>query len=247
MPLRKIDDILHFREDISPFLVHLTRASGNATASDVLKTILDEQRLIPSNSEISDARFGINTMGFTAAQKKKFFGAISFTETPLNEVHCLLEIQKRKVDLQPYGLVFLKDRTVARGVEPVFYINNLGRNKDRVIRELSSLITTHPYAAARILPLISVFGYHLTPPGAAQTNKKVDFCWEREWRKPAINGDFDLVPNDIFIGLCPHDEIADFDGLFPPVQFIDPRRNMKWYATKLLAARQRLNIKYSVV
>jgi hypothetical protein len=51
----------------------------------------------------------------------------------------------------------------------------------------------------------------------------------------------------VFVGLCPHDEIPFFDSLFPPVGFIDPTRNMKWYATKLIAARQRLDLKYWVV
>lgn len=53
--------------------------------------------------------------------------------------------------------------------------------------------------------------------------------------------------SDVFIGLCPHDSIPDFESAFPPVQFIDPMRNMKYYSTKLVAARQRLDLKFSVV
>jgi hypothetical protein len=52
---------------------------------------------------------------------------------------------------------------------------------------------------------------------------------------------------DVLVGLCPHDEIDDFQALFNPVRFIDPRRNMKWYATALIASRQRLNLQASVV
>jgi hypothetical protein len=49
------------------------------------------------------------------------------------------------------------------------------------------------------------------------------------------------------MGLCPHDEIRKFERLWAPIEFIDPTRNMKWYAEKLIRARQRLDLKYSVV
>lgn len=51
----------------------------------------------------------------------------------------------------------------------------------------------------------------------------------------------------LWAGLCPDDEISDFEELFPEVGFVDPRRNMKWDAKKLIEARQRLDLKFSVV
>jgi hypothetical protein len=75
----------------------------------------------------------------------------------------------------------------------------------------------------------------------------VDFRWEREWRYPYVEGPLTFSAEDVFVGLCSHDEIDIFEGLFPDVEFIDPTRNTKWYATKLVAARQRLDIGFSVV
>lgn len=245
--MRDINDILHFRSDISPFLVHLTRRGSRLSAGDVLKKIVEERKLVAGSDRISDARFAIRTVGMSEEDKRKFFGAVCFTETPLNEVHCLFEIKNRAVNLRPYGLVFLKQPAIARGVEPVFYINNIKGDKLDVLKALCSLIRTNPVSAARILPLISIFGKKITPPGASAVGGEVDFRWEREWRYVPANGPYELKQDEIFMGLCPHDEIEEFEGLWNPIEFIDPTRNIKWYATKLINARQRLDIKYSVI
>jgi hypothetical protein len=97
------------------------------------------------------------------------------------------------------------------------------------------------------LPLVAIFGKKITPPGAFAAEGEVDFRWEREWRYVPINGPYQLVEDEIFMGLCPHNEIQRFERLWPPIKFIDPTRNKKWYATKLINARQRLNLKHSVV
>jgi hypothetical protein len=152
--MRNIEDILYFRSDISPFLVHLTRGVvGGMDAGEVLTKIINEKQLVAGSGKISDARFAINTSRMTEEDKKKYFGAICFTETPLNEIHCLLEIRKRTVNLKPYGLVLLKDLAVAHGVEPVFYINNKNDDKREHIKALCSLISSASDTAAHILPL----------------------------------------------------------------------------------------------
>ena len=244
--MRNIDDILHFRSDFSPFLVHLTRNLGGILAKQVLENIIREKMLI-GNEFLSDARFGMYTKDIGDDDKKLLFGAICFTETPLNEVHCLLEIDNRNIDLQPYGLVFRKERLVNRGVSPVFYINNKKNDKDLVFQALCGIVEKYPDQAKQILPLISVFGYKIKGPFAKAPEGEIDFRWEREWRYPYIEGPFNFDVDDVFIGLCPHDEINYFEELFQPVAFIDPYRNMKWYATKLIDARQRLDMKNSVV
>jgi len=247
--MRSIDDILYFRGDISPFLAHLTKARNVAMpASRILTRIIKERRLVAGSTKVSDGRFGMYTLGLSEAERLCFFGGICFTETPLSEVHSLLEIAYRSVDLAPYGLVFLKDRLCAKGVSPVVYINNERGDQDLVFQALCSLANTRHDEACKILPLLSVFGMKITPPGAvARPAGAVDFRWEREWRYPYSAGALEFDENDVFVGLCPHDSIARYEGMFPGVGFIDPRRNMKWYATKLVEARQRLNIKFSVV
>src|SRR5258708_35500092 len=136
----------------------------------------------------------------TENDKKKYFGAICFTETPLNETHCLLEVSKRQIQLQPYGLVFLKSVAIAQGVEPVLYFNNTQGDKDSAIKALCDLKNNNPDAAAHILPLIAIFGKKLRPPGASIQRGEVDFTWEREWRYVPINGYYVFKRNGIFFG-----------------------------------------------
>jgi len=153
--MRNITDILFFRGDISPFLVHLTRDHEEMEAKEVLKEILDKRKLVAGRDSISDVRFGGN---LEDEQKYIYFSAICFTETPLSEAHCLLEIKGRNVDLKPYGLVFSKDKLKNKGVSPVIYINNWLGDQDGVVRALFSLIETHPEDAKFLIPLVTVFG-----------------------------------------------------------------------------------------
>lgn len=245
---RDINDVLNFRSDISPFLVHLTRKTDfTDSAKETLKLILMDQELQCIN-QVSDARFGMYTSNMLPDKKLSLFGAVCFTETPLNEIHCLLEIEERAVDLEPYGLVFLKDKLRNLGVTPVLYLNNINGDKQNVLRELCTLADTHRAAAEELLPLISIFGKKITPPGARPQSGSVDFLWEREWRYPYSKGPLSFnIQNDVFIGLCPHEEITYFENLVSGIEFVDPRRNMKWYAKKLIKARQEHDLKVSVV
>jgi hypothetical protein len=146
--MRDISDILLFRGDISPFLAHLTRALDGADASTRLREILNRRQLRPGPTLVSDARFGGNTFDIPADQRHRLFGAVCFTETPVSDVHCLLEIGGRAVNLEPYGLVLLKDRLKTRGVAPVMYLNNEAGDIDAVVGWPSSGIrpiqATHP-------------------------------------------------------------------------------------------------------
>lgn len=251
--MRNIDDILHFRSDISPFLAHLTRRHGEfALAENSMRSILNSCSLKQGSTQVSDARFGGYTLRMSDEDKLRYFSAICFTETPVNEVHTLLEIQYRQVDLEPWGLVFMRERLQARGVAPVLYINNERGNMEVVIGALFALRASNPDAAAPLLPLVSIFGQKVRPPGAAEAPPgRIDWRWEREWRYPYCEGELPFSAEDVFIGLCPHDRIDEMDALarerLSGVEFVDPTRNMKWYANKLIAARQRLNIKHSVV
>lgn len=246
--MRDIEDILLFRDDISPFLVHLTKKSGESTARQVLETILGQEKLLAGSTQVSDIKYGGFTNQLDDQQNKDFFCAVCFTETPLSEVQCLLDINYRQVNLEPYGLVFLKEKLQTMGVSPVLYLNNENGGKDNVAQALYSLTVSHPDEAKEILPLFSVFGHKIKHPGAkADPAGSVDFRWEREWRYPASRGDLQFSLDNVFIGLCPHEEIQQLEARFQSILFIDPRRPMKWYATKLIQARHRSGLKYSVV
>jgi hypothetical protein len=259
---RDIDDVLKFRQDISPFLIHLCRDNNQVTAESALTDILKQKQLKASSYQISDARFGIRMQDMDKMEqesKMDYFSAVCFTETPLMDIHCLLEIQSREIQLKQYGLVFRKDKLKVKGVSPVLYLSNWINDKeekikrDKIVQALSSLINT-PYAevAKEILPLISTYGYKIQAPDASKRSPGiVDFIWEREWRYPHSKGSFRFSRDDIFVGLCPHEMINDFErrssknGLNIP--FIDPCRNTKWYADKLIRARHDSGLDFSVV
>lgn len=246
--MRDISSILQFRNDISPFLVHLTKPTSQKTASEVLKNIIHDRQLRCGTSEISQIRFaGVNNYKMKDSAKN-FVEAICLTETPLREVHCLLEIEGRKTNLQAYGLVFLKDLLASGGkVSPAIYLNNTDNAALPLLEALATLAVSHKDAAEELLPLITTFGDMVTPRHSAPQDGTHDFRWEREWRVPACKAPLSFTEEDVFVGLCPHDEIDEFEELFAPVTFVDPVRNMTWYAEKLIAARQRLGLKNSVV
>lgn len=225
--MRDISKVLELRNDLSSFLVHLTRDTDKGSAKDNLISILKTRTILYGDEPFSDARFGypVDKVG----RKRFYFSAISFTETPLGEVHNLLEISGRRKQLQPYGLVFLKGTLKEKGVSPVFYINNLTGDKDGLVEALCRLIRGHQIEAAQILPYIAVFGRKLNPKGGTPQTGKVDFTWEREWRYASKDECFKFEKNDVFVGLCPHDEISAFEKTIRWLRFIDPVRNMKWY------------------
>lgn len=181
---RNISDILLFRQDFSPFLVHLTRKGSDGTASETLAKILKESKLRPGTERVSDATFGGSMKGIKRDEQRDLFCATCFTETPLSEVHCLLDIDKRTIDLEPYGLVFLKRKLELRGVASVLYLNNLDGSQQAVLEALFKLRQSDPDAAKRLLPLISIFGKRVVAPGATLTTGRQDWRWEREWRRP---------------------------------------------------------------
>lgn len=247
--MRQIEDVLLFRHDISPFLVHLCRNHEGLNAKDSLEEILKKKKLYSKNgTEVSHAKFGVNTIDMNDEEKLRYFGAVCFTETPLNEIHCLLEISQRRIDLEPYGLVFLKKSLISKGVSPVIYLNNINQDKDSLVRAVCQFINSNQKVAEELLPLISVFGKKLIPLNTSSTSSDpIDFYWEREWRYPYARGEFELKIEDLFIGLCPHEDIGDFERQFGDIKFIDPRRNAKWYAKKLIEVRKKLSLEYSVV
>lgn len=244
--MRSIEDILKFRGDISPFLVHLTKGTGTQSATQVLQTIIAARRIIPGVREVSDLRFGGHAI--PEEERPRFFGATCFTETPLGEVHCLLDIRYRAVNLDRYGLVFMKQSLLTQEVSPVFYLNNETADKYPMAQALYQIAQQTPEVAEKLLPLFCVFGQKLRSPNAeGRPYGRVDFRWEREWRQPHYRGGVEFNEQNVFVGLCPHEEIPAFEASFPGVNFIDPVRPLKWYATEVLRASERLGLTVSLV
>lgn len=248
--LRSIDDINNFRKDISPFLAHLTRDFNGRTAKENLSSILDSGEIRASNSQISDVRFGGSNSTIPSHRLNIALSSVSFTETPIEQMQCLVDIKGRDINLSQYGLVFLKKYCVQKGVNPVVYINNASQWNDSTFEELYKLMETaeYPGILMNLLPLVAVFEKKVKPPNAGSRWKpgNVDFTWEREWRLPAIRCPFRFSRDDVFVGLCPGGEIEEMENKFG-IKFIDPLMNPSYFATKLVELRRANGIQNSVV
>ena len=77
-----------------------------------------------------------------------------------------MDISRRSVNLEPYGVVFIKDRLKKKGVSPVWYINNMKNDKYEVLKALCSLIETHQEQAYKILLFVATFGKKMAKEGA---------------------------------------------------------------------------------
>ena len=244
--MRNISDVLLFRNDISPFLVHLTRDYEGKDAEDNLVSILKSMKLKYGSDPISVAWYRY-PWSLNDAKTRIFFKAISFTETPLDEISNLLSIENRAVDFSACGLVFLKEECALKGVSPVIYINNLKGDKDKLVEMLCRMTESHPLTAAQILPFVSFFGEKLKPWKKPRRYGQMDFTWEREWRFAHYSLDFKFDRSDLFIGLCPHNRIGEFEGRFPWLGFVDPRRRLSLYADKLQTAQRRTGIENRIL
>ncbi len=241
--MRDINEILVFRNDLSPFLVHLTREYDGRSPGQNLNRILSSRKLKYGNEPMSVARYRYPFGEISLAEMKLYFKAVSFTETPLSEIDSLLEIENRAVNFSPHGLIFLKERCMSKGVAPVFYINNTSGDKDKVVESLCRLTRRDPLAARGILPYVSFFGRKLRPYNRSRKSGEMDFTWEREWRYASPSGCFEFDESDLFMGLCPHSQIEWFENKFDWLRFIDPRRKLKLYARKIGASKRSAGIR----
>lgn len=171
------------REDLSRFLVHLTRDYDGKSASSNLIRILEEKKIYAKNAHCL-VMHKINQMGFSKLLKSKF-NTVCFTETPLTQIKQLVsEIEGRKIQLKPYGLVFWKDDLFDKGSGPAIYINAKGTSvskflldefdsifkKIATLKKLKKVESEHYKNIVHYYSLINV------------VQDKHDFLWEREWR-----------------------------------------------------------------
>lgn len=218
----------------------MTRNNGTQLAKNILKDqIIGQNKLKSGNNPISVASYAINRSGISQDQQKKFLNSICFTEAPLPEIHCFFDIGARTMNFEPYGLVFFKDKLKRQGVSPVFYLNNYQDDKSTILQQFCDCITTNTAAAEQILPLLGIMGKMIMPRGGTRPHDEdISFDWEREWRYPYAKGDLSIKHEDTFIGLCPHNEINEFEEHFEDVFnqkviFIDPMRNIRYYSDKI--------------
>src|ERR1043166_5874079 len=114
-----LGDILNRRSDLSTFLVHLTRETDGALASENLRSIILERK-IRARSVFGHLRTHLQEKNHNLDSQK----CVCFTETPLEYTHLLVaEIANRDFTFSKYGLALTKKVARLRGVNPVWYVD----------------------------------------------------------------------------------------------------------------------------
>ena len=185
------------REDVSRFMVHLTRDDrkdykNGATARKNLLGILHDQKIL---ALAPHCLFNPRIAKLTERNAKRF-NTVCLTETPLNQLHLLVrEIPGRRIKLAPYGICFRKQFIVRSGGQPAIYINSYDDNQwlRECVDELYQISVTSSSVEAplwRILPFINAM------------HEGYDFSWEREWR---VRGDLTFSARNIVCLILPED------------------------------------------
>ena len=181
------------RPDYSASITHWTRKTGNRTAFEVLKQIVEDRTIRGSTKET----------GFIKGDKT----AVCFTETPVTVMARTFlmaahdEEVKKHVKWGPYGLSFLKP-TLYKGFggRPVLYLSD---------EECDFLCPPGSKQAADTLWRVVRFDQ-------ANYQEAIDFSHEREWR---VLGDVDFsklkgVERPVAI-VSSDAEAAELEAMYP--------------------------------
>lgn len=195
-------EALRGREDVSRFLIHLTRDDrkdnkNGRTARRNLANILSEQKIRAFNPHCLFNR-KIEKLDAKIADQ---FDVACFTEVPLNQVHLLTRsIEGRQIKMAPFGVVFTREFLIAAGAQPAMYIN--GYHSNSWLRQSVDALYDAGVVNAklvepqwRILPFLNAM------------HEKYDFTWEREWR---VRGDLPFRPQELVCVILPEDGQDDF-------------------------------------
>jgi len=192
---RNIMELHRSREDLSRFLVHLTRDYGGKSAKFNLINILKEKKIYARNAHCL-VMHKIEKMGFSRLLKSKF-NTVYFTETPLTQIKQITtEIKGRKIQLKPYGLVFWKNSLFKAGSSPSIYINAKGTSVSRFLLDefdstFDGIKTLETFRKVKADHYKNIVHYYSL---INVVKDKHDFLWEREWRH---HGDFTFKYGDI--------------------------------------------------
>ena len=185
------------REDLSRFLVHLTRDYDGTCARLNLVNILKEKKIYARNAHcLVKHKIEEKERNFTPTLKRQF-NTVCFTETPLTQIKQIAtEIEGRSIQLEPYGIVFWKDVLFEAGSSPAIYINAKGTSVSKYllrqfdetfkgVKSFQTLRNTKVKDYKNIVHFYSLINV---------VKDKHDFLWEREWRH---HGDFTFEYEDI--------------------------------------------------
>ena len=123
--MRPIAEVLNSRGDLSTFLVHLTRDDpGDPVKKWALANL--GSMLVRRRIEARNA-YGWAKLTTTAGDSQN---VVCFSETPLQHIYSLVDIQGRRVNLEPFGLVFTKVTARRKGALPVWYVDHRFAQKE---------------------------------------------------------------------------------------------------------------------
>jgi len=230
----EIQDLLARRSDLSAFIVHLTRQTGDGhSPRENLRNILKEQK-IEARSAFGPAA---DKLQGKSIEDHKSQNCVSFSETPLEHLYCLVQkIPKRQFRLSPYGVAFTKMKARQLGVNPVWYVD-ITPGHDWLTKPINQLIESEMKRRKRfrnsplskVAPFIEQMGSGM---GKSGYGYRKEFWWEREWRH---RGDFHFSLHDVALGFAPEGSIGALQKLTAKVgrriPFVDP----KWGMEKIIA------------
>lgn len=188
------------REDISRFVVHLTRDDTNdcengARARNNFLSILKERRIRAFGAHCLHK----NKLEDVPEKVARAFRVSCFTEVPLNQIHLLTQpIKGRQANMEPYGFVFKKEFLIHRRAQPAIYVNSYGGNTE-LTEAVDEIFETarrdrFPGKTWRVLPFVNAM------------HERYDFTWEREWR---IVGSLKFTLKDLVCIILPEEEKGD--------------------------------------
>jgi hypothetical protein len=187
--------VTELREDVSRFVVHLTRDDrddfkGGGTAKANFLAILKDKRIYAFRSHC------LHHAKIKGTAQEKSFKVACFTEVPLNQIRFLVgPISGRNIELEPYGFVFRKEYLIDKGAQPAIYINSYSWNSHlrEAVDEIYETAKSGGFKGKiwRLLPFINAM------------HEKYDFTWEREWR---TRGSFSFAMKELVCVILPADE-----------------------------------------
>ena len=165
------------RDDISPYVFHLTKDSSDRSAYQCLLSILHDRRIEARNAHC--LHMHKLTQLHVSEYDKDWFKTVCLSEVPMQYLQELIDAHRRtQVRLEPYGLVFDKPTIIACPGQPAIYVNKW-RGYEPVGAAVDALFSSfcqrgNDEGAWRLLPFINTMA------------ERYDYTWEREWRVPGM-------------------------------------------------------------
>jgi hypothetical protein len=187
-------EVTQYREDISRFMVHLTRDDRATDAERGMETVDNFLNILRTRQILALRPHCLHASRVPERYKDRF-QVCCFTECPLSQIeHMIGYMAGRQVQLEPFGFVFKREFLMEKPAQPVFYVNSYG--DDKSVRDgfdkVFEIAERSKFAGKtwKVLPFLSAM------------HARYDFGWEKEWRHL---GDLPFEYDDIECAVVPED------------------------------------------